>query len=188
MTRYGTARDSAVQELLDKQAITEIIYRYCRGLDRMDVELTLSCWHDDGTDDHGALFCGTAREFVEWLWPVHAAMERTQHTIHNILIEVDGDSAGAESYYVVYLRTNTNEGIFDIVSGGRYCDQLERRGGIWKIRHRQSVSDWVQVVPVGRLDLMLGAIPLNNPGNRTPVGVRDPSDYSYRVLKGTSPS
>jgi hypothetical protein len=183
MTEYGTDRDPGVQALLDKQAISEIIYRYCRGLDRMDAALTLSCWHEDGTDDHGAMFSGTAREFIEWLWPVHAAMERTQHTIHNILIEVDGDTAGAESYYVVYLRTNTAEGVVDIVSGGRYCDQLERRGSIWKIRHRQSVSDWAQVVPVGRLDLLLGAIPLNNPDNRTLMGMRDSSDYSYRVLK-----
>jgi hypothetical protein len=184
MAANGNTRDITVQELLDKQAISEVIYRYCRGLDRMDVDLTLSCWHEDGTDDHGALFCGTAREFVEWLWPVHAAMERTQHTIHNIFIEVDGDTAGAESYYIVHLRTRSPDGPIDIVSGGRYCDHFERRGGLWKIRHRQSVSDWLRVVPVGRLDLLMGAVPLNNPENRTLTGMRDPSDYSYQVLKG----
>jgi hypothetical protein len=46
------------------------------------------------------------------------------------------------------------------------------------------VSDWLRVVPVGRLDLLMGAVPLNNPENRTLTGMRDPSDYSYQVLKG----
>lgn len=171
-----------IEELLAKQEITEIIYRYCRGLDRMDRELTLSCWHEGGTDDHGALYSGSAEGFVEWLWPVHAAMERTQHTINNILIEVDGDKAGAESYYTVYLRTPTPDGLVDVIGGGRYCDNFERLGGVWRIRNRQSVGDWTEVIPVGSHDLS-GAIPPNNPDNRTPSGLRDKSDYSYQVLK-----
>ncbi len=173
---------SLVQDVIDKQAITEIIYRYCRGLDRMDKALTLSCWHEGGTDDHGALFSGTAEDFVAWVWPVHEAMERTQHTISNILIQVDGDRAGAESYYTVYLRTPAEGGVVDIVGGGRYCDEFEKIDGVWRIRHRQSVSDWTQVLPVGEQNLS-GAIPPNNPDNRTITGVRDPSDYSYQVLK-----
>lgn len=36
-------------ELAAKWAITEVIHRYCRGLDRMDKALALSCWHPDGT-------------------------------------------------------------------------------------------------------------------------------------------
>lgn len=34
--------DSEIQALLDKQAIYETIIRYCRGLDRFDVELMRS--------------------------------------------------------------------------------------------------------------------------------------------------
>ena len=173
--------DQAIQDLLDKQAITEIIYRYCRGLDRMDREMTLSCWHEGGTDDHGALYSGSAEGFVEWLWPVHAAMERTQHTINNILIQIDGDKAGAESYYTVYLRSAMPGGFIDRVGGGRYCDNFERIDGVWKIRHRQSVSDWIRADPVGDIDLS-AVIPPNNPDNRTPAGQRDKGDYSYKVL------
>ena len=176
------SRDPALQALLDKQAITEIIYRYSRGLDRMDKAMTLSCWHEGGTDDHGPLFSGTAEQFVEWLWPVHAAMAGTQHTINNILIDLRGDEAGAESYYTVYLRTDTPEGLVDIIGGGRYCDDFEKIGGVWAIRHRQSIGDWTQVIPVGEIDLS-GAIPPNNPENLTVTGQRDASDYSYRVLK-----
>ena len=48
-----TGRDREVQELLDKQAIHEVMIRYCRGLDRMDAELVGSAYHPDAHDDHG---------------------------------------------------------------------------------------------------------------------------------------
>ena len=174
--------DQIIQELADKQAITEIIYRYARGLDRMDVDMTLSCWHDGGTDNHGALFNGTAEAFVEWLWPIHAAMETTQHTINNILIELDGDRAGTESYYTVYLRTKADDGFVDIVGGGRYCDNFEKIDGVWRIRHRESIGDWVQTINVGAVDTG-GDIPPSDPNNRVVEPRRDKGDYSYEVLK-----
>jgi len=49
--------------------------------------MTLPYCHEGGTDLHGAQFNGKAEEFVEWLWPIHVAMDTTQHTINNILIE-----------------------------------------------------------------------------------------------------
>ena len=173
--------DQIIQDLADKQAITEIIYQYCRGLDRMDKELTLSCWHEGGTDHHGALFDGTAEEFVEWVWPVHEAMAGTQHTINNILIELDGDKAGSEAYYTVYLRTKTETGSMDIVGGGRYCDNFERIDGVWRIRHRQSIGDWVQQFEMTDVDTS-GAIPPNRAGNEVIASTRDKDDYSYRVI------
>jgi hypothetical protein len=177
--------DNIIQGLADKQAITEIIYRYARGLDRMDIEMTLSCWHEGGTDNHGALFNGTAIEFVDWLWPIHAAMELTQHTINNILIELDGDRAGVESYYTVYLRTKTDNGFSDIVGGGRYCDSFERIDGVWRIRHRESIGDWVQTIDVGAADTG-GDIPPSGPGNKVIAPSRDKNDYSYQVLRNIS--
>lgn len=88
--------EEELQKLLDKQAISEVIWRYCRGMDRMDKELTLSCWHPGGTDDHAPLFKGTAVGFVEWLWPIHAAMAATRHLVSNITVELNGDRAATE--------------------------------------------------------------------------------------------
>lgn len=42
--------NSKLQELLDKQAITEVLHQYCRGADRCDEELMMSCYHPDATD------------------------------------------------------------------------------------------------------------------------------------------
>lgn len=34
-----------LENLLDRQAILDCIHRYCRGVDRMDRQLTLSVYH-----------------------------------------------------------------------------------------------------------------------------------------------
>ena len=37
--------ETALAELLDKQAITEALHRYCRAMDRMDNDLGRSVFH-----------------------------------------------------------------------------------------------------------------------------------------------
>jgi hypothetical protein len=179
-------RTPSAAEVAAKQAITEVIYRYCRGMDRMDRELTLSCWHPGGTDDHAPLYVGSAEGFVEWLWPVHAAMVCTRHVVSNVLIEVDGNTATSETYWTVTLRTKGTRGLVDIVGGGRYLDRLECIGGKWAIRHRQSVHDWDRVDPVIETMSSSTAMPLivpNNPDAKIAIAARDRSDPSYHYLR-----
>ncbi len=54
--------DKRIEELLDKQALHENLMTYCRGIDRMDLELMKSTYWPDGTDDHGR-FVGNAHEW-----------------------------------------------------------------------------------------------------------------------------
>ena len=42
--------DSQLQELLDKQALYEVVARYCRGVDRADEELVRSAYHPDAIE------------------------------------------------------------------------------------------------------------------------------------------
>ena len=170
-------------ELAAKQAITEVIHRYCRAMDRMDRELALSCWHDGGTDDHAPLFSGTAKEFVAWLWPVHAAMEVTRHVVSNILIRLDGNKAGVESYWSVTLRMKKGDDLYDVFGGGRYVDDFECIDRMWAIRHRQSLHDW-DVVRKVEATMASGEAMLtpNNPEVPPKVSARDKTDYSYGTI------
>ena len=92
-----------VDELLDQQAIRDVLIRYTRGIDRMDPDLVRSCYHPDAHDDHGA-FRGGTEEFVAWFQEALSFFERTMHFVGNQLVEVDGDVARAESYCVAYHR------------------------------------------------------------------------------------
>ena len=138
-----------LQVLLDKQAIIEVIYTYCRALDRMDRDLASTLWHDDGTADWGPMFQGSGKGFIDWVWEQHAAMDRHSHQITNILIEVDGDTATSEAYVIATIRTRGDDApAVDIIPHGRYLDRWSRRGGRWAIDHRQFVDDLTILMPV----------------------------------------
>ena len=163
--------DRVVQELADKQAITEVLYRYCRGLDRMDADMARSVWHPGGVADYRPIFQGTGDEFVEWVWQAHAAMERHSHQITNVLIEVDGDIAASEAYVTVALRTLPSDGkAVEIEARGRYLDRWSRRDGRWAIESRRFVEDLQRAHDAAPIDAEEG-------GSR-----RDRSDPSYEVL------
>lgn len=173
----------------DMMAITEVLHRYCRGIDRMDRALVLGCWHPGGTDEHTPLYSGTAAGFVEWVWGIHAAMVSTRHVTGNVLIEIDGDDAWVESYWDVMLRTRAAGGggdaLVDIFGGGRYLDHFERIGGRWAIRHRRSVHDWDRVQPVTRT-MADGPATIEPAAPDAPIHAarRDGDDPSYAFLSG----
>jgi hypothetical protein len=161
-----------IRELLDKQAIHEALMRYCRGIDRCDEELIRSAYHPGAWDDHGE-FRGTIEEFVPWV--IRALKSGsgmvTNHSICNEYVEVRGDVAFAEAYFVAYHRMSLAEKVVDMTLGGRYVDRYERRDGQWKIARRTVVYDWSRVDPVDRI--MNGA-------DLYKQGVRSREDESYR--------
>ena len=134
--------EEAIRTLLDKQACTELVYRFARALDRCDETLIRAVFQPDATDDHGQ-FKGDVDAFVAWVMPVLATMERTQHVIANVLVEVAGDRAWSESYFVAYHDMTDKDGQpIRMTVAGRYLDRFECRRGDWRIAHRTFVSDW----------------------------------------------
>jgi hypothetical protein len=132
--------DKAVQTLIDRQAILDCLYSYCRGVDRLDRELLLSAYHPDAIDDHSS-FIGSPEEFAVWVFDFHGRNQTsTQHTINNHTCEIDGHFAHAETYFF-YAGMN-KEGAALSIRGGRYIDRLEKRDGRWRILARKCVTDW----------------------------------------------
>lgn len=132
--------------LADKQACIDLVSRTARAIDRCDEELLRAQFHEDAHDDHGS-FRGSIDEFVKWVMPVLHSMERTQHFIGQILVEVDGDCASGESYFIAnHALSQDGEGR-QMVAAGRYLDKFERRDGVWKISSRHAVYDWNSNVP-----------------------------------------
>lgn len=59
------ALPEGLQPLLDRQQIEDVLTRYSRAVDRADIDLLKTCYHDDATEDHAGVFTGTARDYVE---------------------------------------------------------------------------------------------------------------------------
>lgn len=172
MSDVTAVEPARLARLVDQQEIRDVIYRYCRGIDRCDYDLVRSCYHPDASDDHGD-FRGGVDDFIAYVQQGLPRYERTMHFIGNVLIEPVGDSARAESYIVAHhhLAESRTRPERDFVAGLRYVDDFERRGGEWRIAARICVFEWSRLDPV-------------TPGGWVPVdtaatGVRDRTDPVY---------
>jgi hypothetical protein len=123
-------------------AVAQVMYRYARAVDRMDSELMVSCFRPDAHILYGGKFEGTPQGFVDWLWPVHAAMHAHTHSISNVLVERTVTGINSESYVLVTLRIPSDDGPFDYLSRGRYLDRWEEYEGGVRIVDRLYISDF----------------------------------------------
>src|ERR1700675_2186 len=132
-------------QIRDQFAITRVTYQVPRALDRRDQPLLQACFWPDATDDHG-VFSGNAMDFVEWVMGRDPEPYiRTHHNITNLLIEVAGDRAAGEAYFIAYHRMAGDA--TDVIVAGRYLDRFERRAGEWRIVHRHAVYEWTTNAP-----------------------------------------
>jgi hypothetical protein len=132
--------ETGIRELLDKQEIAECITRLARATDRHDVELGSNSYHEDARDDH-AIYIGLGRDLMEWNNSYHdATLSAHQHQISNMLIELDGDEAHAETY-VTLVAVGKDTSVLSM-GGGRYLDRLERRDSRWAITDRVLTIEW----------------------------------------------
>lgn len=169
MSQHHT--DQILRDLLDKQAIRDVLSRYCRGLDRMDKEMAYAVWWEGGTAFYDGIFEGTGHGFIDWVWEAHSSMERHSHQITNVLIDLDGDLATSESYVTVVLWTLPDaDGVqSELVGRGRYLDRWSKRQGFWAIDHRTHLLDMSTVFPLMRNDVSAGS-------------TRDDKDLSFDFL------
>ena len=135
-------------DLLEKQAITEVLLSYCRAVDRADLDLLRSCYHADATEDHGGTFCGPASAYVDMLAPILPRSAPMSHSSSNILIALDGDRALVESHILAFARLKKAGEKFDTLTLARAIDRFEKRDGQWKIAARRMVWEWNHEMPM----------------------------------------
>lgn len=126
--------------LVDRAAIVDCLHRYARGLDRRDEELLRSAYHPDATEDHAGAYVGGVDGLIEYLFRVHERFAGYQRYLTNVSVDIDGDQAHSEAYFLSVLHEGTQGAV--ALSGGRYVDRFERRAGEWRIATRVVVLEW----------------------------------------------
>lgn len=172
-------------EWADRESIRDCIYRYCRGIDRVDTDLLYSCYWPEAIDEHGNFATKSAKEFVDHVLPILGSMKQTKHVVTNILIDIQGSLAYVETYVWAYHCMRKADGtLYDHLASGRYIDEMEKRDDEWRIKHRNIVIDWSREFP-DSLALDHGAMGDIGYGKDKPfdTGLRKPDDISYRLLK-----
>ena len=143
----------ALQALIDRSEIAQVVASVARSLDRHDETLLRSALHADATLDFGpGMFQGTGNDYVHWVLGMLHGVKSSHHMIAQTRTELDGDSASAESYFTAHFRLDKPTGREDVFIAGRYLDRMERRpsgpNGVWKIAHRKQMIDWVRTEAV----------------------------------------
>ena len=165
-------REAAIDALLDKQDIREALAAFSRGMDRFDRDAFLSAFWDDAEIAAGP-FVGSAAECWDWAMPMHEKGQRlTHHALLQSNIDLDRDTAHAETYYQFVAR-NRDETL--VLAGGRYIDRFERRNGKFRIALRVNLIEWSCLPPA--IPPPFGDVPdlaLNG------VSARSYDDPSYR--------
>jgi hypothetical protein len=179
------AMNAALQALIDKDQIRDVLLRYARGVDRRDWTLVRAAFFEDGHDDH-ADFKGTRDEFVAWVRERHDSpgLLTSTHFLGNCLVEFASDSVAAvETYFAARLEiaptASEHRAMLDAKHAnsahnsrvevfGRYVDRFEKRDGEWRIAQRRSVFDAIQSQSVDAADNALNPAWL--------LGRRDPHD------------
>lgn len=130
--------------ILDEHAIRRVLLRYCRGIDRRDLELVRSCYWPEATDVHGP-FSGARDEFVAWVERLLRRHTMTMHHAGNMLVDVRGEEAEAETYCVAYHSGDPAGDLrWNYVAGVRYVDRFEKRSGEWRIADRMTAIEWMR--------------------------------------------
>lgn len=136
-----------LEELSDKQEITEVLYRYATALDTRDRELLREVFLDDALFVIGAGvgdFQGVdaiADIVIEFL----GGLESSQHILTNPVVELEGDRARSTCYlhaqhYMPDQRTGGNT----LEIGGTYHDDLVRTADGWRIERRHLEVTWTE--------------------------------------------
>ncbi|CAN7628874.1 nuclear transport factor 2 family protein [Phenylobacterium sp. LjRoot219] len=140
---------SRLQTMLDHFEITQTIAEYCHGCDRSDEAHMGSAYLEDSWDDHGHIKA-PGREFARLMTiDIQAQSTSLSHQLGQSLVRVDGDEAGAETYFIAVSRSLDADGR-ELCNqlGGRYVDRLVREDGRWLVKHRIAVRDWSISLPI----------------------------------------
>jgi uncharacterized protein (TIGR02246 family) len=141
--------DATLREVLDRQAICDLLHRYAAGLDRRRPDLVASCFTPDVEAEYaGERLTGGRDGILAYTGVRTAATYSTMHFVTNVDVTFDGpDAARAVSYGLVALHEAGPDGRDRVrLRGIEYTDDLVRTdGGGWLIRRRRHAPCWESV-------------------------------------------
>ncbi|TXI88268.1 MULTISPECIES: nuclear transport factor 2 family protein [unclassified Cupriavidus] len=152
------------QRIADRMAIQDVMYRWCRAVDRLDRQGMLEVFWPGAIDSHGP-YIGPVEGLVEWILVRHRPIATSSHFVGNQLIEFASDEVALVETYVRTIQQYPPEAkqqlaqltggaagdphaAMDMFTSSRYLDRMERRAGEWRIAHRDLIQDWKQIVDV----------------------------------------
>ena len=134
--------DPVVQQIVDRQAITETLYRYASAIDVKDYASVRGLFVDDAAARYGEReWIVGADRIVEWIEDNSRDQQWQHHLLSVYHVDIDGDTATALTYHTSH-RTTADDPTTASVIVARYHDELQRVGEDWKIARKYMEVGW----------------------------------------------
>lgn len=127
----------ALRQLLDREAITAVLYQYCRGMDLLDMDLLAGSFTEDGFLDIGPV----QRMQTRGASAIHESMKRmkrfsrSSHHLSNIQIDFQSINRASCVSYILAWHEMPDGHTGTMM--GQYHDDFERTPIGWRIAKRQ---------------------------------------------------
>lgn len=171
--------EALLQEMLDEFQLRKLVHSYCRAVDRGDLAKLRELYHHDAEDAHGAFSTGSVEDFLGELAAARPYIRSMQHHITTANFAISGDGAEGEIYTIATHTFSAGDRDVDVVVGGRYLDQYEKRDGTWKFIERTIVTDTAHINDPSRVDL---SHPITRDTLKGSPDADDPSQQFFSLL------
>lgn len=142
MTTNG--RDPELQALLDRTAVSDVLYRYASTIDVKDYARLRTTFVDDARAKYAARdWMEGADAIVEWIAEQGTTRSFAHHflNVYHVDVDVDGDRAHALTYHTSHQGTEGDPDTVDVIVA-RYHDDLVRTPDGWKVAAKQMEVLW----------------------------------------------
>lgn len=137
-----------VRYLLDRAAISDLLFRYASSLDTRDWERLETCFTPDVASDYGDLARHESREhLVRWVRRALSGFDVTHHMSTNHEITIEGDTARSRSYLHVVHTLALDGAPHTIALRGHYTKDYVRTAAGWRICRIRLETTWQEGDP-----------------------------------------
>lgn len=122
--------------------ITALVFAYAERLDLGDLAGVAALFREGATyrSDRGShRGAGEVFAVLRKRVKLHDGIPRTRHVTTNLVVEVDGATAAARSYFTVFQATPALP--LQPIIAGRYHDAFVHDGGVWRFADRRIFVD-----------------------------------------------
>ena len=144
-----TASPDALQRLVDRAEIYDVLARYFRGLDSSDPQMVRSCFAQDVEAKYNDRPTARGVEAVVGDIGIFSKFESgvlkcSTHFMGNVCYEfLDERSVLTQTNAIAFLVRPDKQADTLLIRNLRYLDRLQKDSGNWLITSRQHTLDWI---------------------------------------------
>lgn len=129
--------DETLNHLIERQRVADLGRRNAQALDACDAALLRTLFAPDAALAIDGVGEFTGVDAIVGSLSVLAGLDRTQHVIGNQLVELRGDTAVMDSYFIATHVDHDHPGgpVFTVY--GAYADRCVRTADGWRIARRK---------------------------------------------------